>query len=55
MEAYQSVPGGHLIDGIEKAAEYAEGGDVEEMRERRLESENERSLEELNRMMRSVK
>ena len=57
VEAYQSAPGGHLIDAIEKASEYAAGTDEEqeEMRERSVESDNDRSLAQLYMMMRSTR
>ena len=57
MEAYQSAPGGHLIDALEKAREYAEGSEQEheEVRERTVESDNERSLAELSLLMRGVR
>jgi hypothetical protein len=51
VEAYSSVPGGSLMDAIEKTAEYREGGEPDEVEEAR----NEQSLAQLEMMMRGVK
>ena len=55
VEAYQSAPGGHLLDALEKAREYAEGEDPDQVKEESVERENERSLAQLENMMRGVK
>ena len=53
MEAYSSVPGGSLMDAIEKTAEYREGGEPDETVAE--EARNEQSLAQLEMMMRGVK
>ncbi len=56
VEAYQSAPGGHLIDAIEKAQEYAEGAEEPEVVEaERVAAQNAAAIAELNSMMRGVR
>ena len=55
VEAYQSAPGGHLVDALEKAREYAEGEDPEKVKEESVERKNEQSLAQLEKMMRGVR
>ena len=55
VEAYQSVPGGHLIDAIEKAQEYSEGAEEPEVvAAEREAAKNAAAVAELNSMMAGV-
>lgn len=55
VEAYQSAPGGHLIDAIEKAQEYAEGApEAEVVKVERDAAKNTAAVAQLNSMMSGV-
>jgi len=55
VEAYQSAPGGHLMEALEKAAQWSEGGpESEDTAQESVERENARSLAQLDMMMRGV-
>jgi len=55
VEAYASIPGGHLMDALEKTEVWREGGPrPEEAQEADVDRENARSMAQLEMMMRGV-